>query len=419
MQKKLLILGSLGEFVELTKKSKSRGYYTIICDGYPEGPAREFADEQYTIRVDHIDEIAELCREKGVDAIITSYSDLMLECMVKIADKAGIPCYLSPDQLDWYRDKAKAKELLSSLGLPAPAFKEVETHKELTNDDIAPLQFPIVTKPTDKYGSRGIYYVRDLKELNDAVKRSAEFTDKSTILLEEYNPGYELNIMCWVCDGKVYVLGMGDREKTLFHEGEIPIATRIAYPSRLKDQAMEPARQLLQSYVDKTGQKDGALCMQFFWSKEKGIQVCEIAARFFGYEHPLINIVYGFDINELLLNYAFDKEALKAQLEAHNVEAPKQNGAVLYFHGRLKELADITSAKELANHPSVVMPWIFYEEGESIIEFGKNPYFALYYICAPTREELDASTEVFFENMSAKGTDGEEVLYKNKIPEYR
>ena len=98
MKHRLLILGTLGEFVQLVKKSKERGYYTIVCDGYPDGPARQYADASYVIPVTDIDAVAELCQKEKVDGIITSFSDLLMECMVKIAEKAGLPCYLKPEQ---------------------------------------------------------------------------------------------------------------------------------------------------------------------------------------------------------------------------------------------------------------------------------------------------------------------------------
>ena len=90
MKHKVLILGTLGEFTELVRKAKARGYETIVCDGYPDGIAREYADKDYTIPVTDIDAIAQMCREESVDGIITSFSDLLLECMTKIADKAGL-----------------------------------------------------------------------------------------------------------------------------------------------------------------------------------------------------------------------------------------------------------------------------------------------------------------------------------------
>ena len=86
-----------------------------------------------------------------------------------------------------------------------------------------------------------------------------------------------------------------------------PISTRNVYPSRLLSKVEKPATELLQAYADRTGQKDGALSMQFFWKPGRGIQVCEIAGRFFGYEHELTDMVYGFQTEELLLDYLYEK----------------------------------------------------------------------------------------------------------------
>ena len=134
------------------------------------------------------------------------------------------------------------------------------------------------------------------------------------ILVEEYNDGYEFNMMTWVRHGKVHVISIADREKTFVAKGEIPISTRNVYPSRLLSKVEKPATELLQAYADRTGQKDGALSMQFFWKPGEGIQVCEIAARFFGYEHELTDMVYGFNMEELLLASLYDPDKLEKML---------------------------------------------------------------------------------------------------------
>ena len=177
MNKRLLILGTLGEFEQLVQKARARGIYTIVCDGYPDGPARAFADESYVIPVTDTDRIAALCKEKQVDGILTSFSDLLLECMVKISAKAGLPCYLNPEQLPWYRDKSATRGLLEELGLPSPGFAKIPT-SGLAPELIAHLHFPLVTKPLDKYGSRGIYVVHNLEELKQAIDKAATTGDK-------------------------------------------------------------------------------------------------------------------------------------------------------------------------------------------------------------------------------------------------
>ena len=175
MKHKVLILGTLGEFTELVQKAKKRGYEVVVCDGYPDGIARKYADKDYTIPVTDIDSIAQMCREEKIDGIITSFSDLLLECMVKIAAKAGLPCYLKPEQLPWYRDKSACREVLDKLGLPTPGFRKVpvdllkQGSEEEIQKSVSGLQYPLISKPLDKYGSRGIYVVHNLEELKQAI----------------------------------------------------------------------------------------------------------------------------------------------------------------------------------------------------------------------------------------------------------
>ena len=424
MTHRLLILGTLGEFVQLVKKSKEKGYYTIVCDGYPDGPARELADASYVIPVTDIDAVANLCKSEKVDGIITSFSDLLLECMVKIADKAGIPCYLKPEQLKWYRDKSACRELLGRLGLPSPEFARIPVKflKEKNSGELQrlteDLQYPLISKPMDKYGSRGIYIIHNEEELLPKALQTADFTGLDEILIEEYNDGFEFNMMTWVQDGKVNVISIADREKTEMEEGMLPESTRNVYPSRLLDKVEKSAADLLQNYIGYTGQQEGALSMQFFWKPGKGIQVCEIAGRFFGYEHELTDMVYGFNIEELLLNYLYDKKKVSEMFKTHDIHRPQKCGAVLYFHGQLKTIRDQEAAYRLSVEAAVVKPWIFYKEGEDVIAYGPNPYLALYYIEAESREELDRITEKFFEQMSVTDPEGQEIVYRNKIPDY-
>lgn len=337
MKHKVLILGTLGEFTELVGKAKARGYETIVCDGYPNGVAREYADKDYTIPVTDIDAIAQMCREEGVDGIITSFSDLLLECMTKIADKAGLPCYLKPEQLPWYRDKSACREVLEKLGLPTPGFRKISVDllKKGTEDEIrksvSDLQYPLISKPLDKYGSRGIFIIHDQNEIRKKALQTVEYTNSQEILIEEYNDGYEFNMMTWVTDGRVNIISIADREKTEAEEGMLPISTRNVYPSRFLSDVERDAADVLQRYIQYTGQTEGALSMQFFWKPGKGIQVCEIAGRFFGYEHELTDMVYGFQIEEVLLDYLYEKEKIQEMFAQHDITDKNQQKCTFHF----------------------------------------------------------------------------------------
>lgn len=415
MKKRLLILGSLDEFVLLVQLAREHGIYTIVCDGYHNSPAKRAADVSYDIPVTNIDEIVELCRRERADGIITSFSDLLFECMVKIAHKARLKCYLTPDKLGYYRDKVQMKEMFSRLGIPSP--KSVCLEKDFPDEALSGLSFPVVVKPIDKYGSRGVFVLDSIARIRERFDECCASSDVKRILVEEYHDGHEFNMMTWVLDGKVHVISIADREKTAIGKEEIPISTRNVYPSRLMKEVEEQATDILQRVADFTGQKEGALSMQFFWSREKGLAVCEVAGRFLGYEHELIELSSHLCVEQLLLDYVYDETSLRRSLLRHDPHMTRCS-AVLYFHGKERTIANQEAAREIAAMDEVVFSQIFYQDGERIVQHGPNPYVVRYYITADSRQDLDRITEEIFRRISVTADDGTEILYRNEIPSY-
>lgn len=415
MEKRLLILGSLDEFILLVKMAKQRGMYTIVCDGYENGPAKREADKAYNIPVTEIDRIADLCREEGVTGIITSFSDLLFECMVKIAAKAGLKCYLTPEQLPCYRDKTVMKEMFRRLEIPSPKYACLE--RDFTDDKLAGFRFPVVVKPVDKYGSRGIFVLYDAETIRQRFDEICATSEIKRIIVEEYNDGFEFNLMSWVLDGKVHIISIADREKSPVGRESIPISSRNVYPSRLYDSVAGQAQEILQRVVDETGQRSGALSMQFFWKPGEPVSVCEITGRFLGYEHELIELSSGFSLERLLLDYISDEAALRRSLLAHDPRM-KRCSAVLYFHGKEgMTVAHQQAALAVGQRPEVVFSQYFYCDGQRIIPHS-NPYAARFYVAGDSREQVDRTTQAIFSAMSITDPQGREVLYHNQMTDY-
>lgn len=410
---KLLILGSLGEFVQLIEMAKGRGIYTIVCDGYRGSIGKAHADKAYDIDVGDTDAIVDMCRLEKVDGIITSFSDHLFECMVKIAKKAHLKCYFDVEHLPLYRDKTKMKDMLTALGIGTPAYRYVE--KDFSDQELDGLHFPVVVKPVDKYGSRGVQVLYDIEEIREKFDDTCATSDCKKILVEEYHDGFEFNMMTWVLHGKVQVISIADREKTSIGHHEIPISTRNVYPSKRMELVFEQAKEILQKTAQYTGQQSGPLSMQFFWKPETGVQVCEIAGRFFGYEHELTEYAGNFSIEKLLLDYVYDEEQIDQTFAAYSPYFDKVS-AVLYFHGKPgMRVVNQEKARELEKLPGVKECWLFYQEGEQVIEHGPNPYVARYYITGNTREEVDSLTKDIFAQMTVTDEDEREVLYQNQI----
>ena len=413
MRKKLLILGSMHEFCELAAHAKQRGIYTIVCDGYADGPAKKLADESYDIDPRNTDEIAALCKRLGVDAAFGTFSDLLAECLVDICAKAGLPCYAQPDRFSILRDKTKMNRMFDELGIPVP--KTARVHRGSIAADIAGLQAPLVVKPVNGYGSRGVYVVDRAEQIEERFDEIISYSSFDFILAEEYCEGFEFNMMNWMLDGEPVTLSVADREKSPSVPFAVPHVSRIVYPSRFTDEVMDEAREIIRKVAAYVGIQTGPLCMQFFWSPEAGVRVGECAGRIFGYEHELLELASGLSLEELILNHLFDRPAMERQLRNHDPHL-KGFAAGLYFHGYEGEVADTSAAEALAGDPAVVDAIVYYAPGERISHgVGAKPYVVRYYIEAPDRVALDQATERLYAGCHVLDASGEELLYANRL----
>lgn len=410
---RLVVLGSMDEFVELVKVAQKRGIYVIVCDGYEDGPAKKVADKSYTIDVRNTDEIAEMCKAEQADGIIASFSDLLAECLVNIAAKAELPCYCTPDKFSVLREKTLMKQMFSELGIGTP--RSVILRKETLDGDVSSIGLPCVVKPVNGYGSRGIYKFDDLKDIEEHFDEVASYSDFDYILAEEYNDGFEFNMMTWLVDGEPQVLSIADREKSVEVPNAIPHVSRCAYPSRLIDEVYEDARAILRKVAAYVGMTSGPLSMQFFYAPEKGIQVCECAGRLFGYEHELVTLASGLSIEELLVDYVYDEEALREKLDRHSPFFDTCS-AGLYFHGYEGKVSEV-HAPVVGDSTHEILK--YYLPGEQIKHgVGAKPYAVRYYITAPDRATLDSVTEQLYGQVKVFDGCGVNLLYQNQMTAY-
>ena len=417
MKKRLMIIGSLIEFVELIKLAKKRGYYTIVCDGYKDGPGKKYADKSYDVDIRNVNEIAEICKKEKIDGIIGSFSDIIFEQITQIADKANLKWYVKPKKLKYYREKDEAKKILNEMNIKTAKF--VTLRKEFKDEELSAFHFPVIVKPVNGWGSKGIYVCKNIDEIRKKIDNVTFRYNEQEIFIEEYIDFHEYNMQTWLKNGKVYVLGIADRDRNEQEGDEIKVLNRVLYPAFNIKKVYNKASEILQKFADYTGQKDGALSMQFFYDDiNDEIIVCEIAGRFLGYEHELIKKCGGIDIEELLLDYAFDEEALNNKLENNNPFFEKYS-AGLYFHGKDKmEIANMDSVYEIENLKHVDEMLLFYNVGEKIDNNSSKSYFARYYISADSREEIDEVTKKAFDLMNVTTKEGKSVVYKNEL-EYK
>ena len=203
------------------------------------------------------------------------------------------------------------KQLLDRLGIPTP--RHVCLSRGFSDQQLEGLRFPVVTKPVDMYGSRGLYVLNSPQEVRRYFGKASSFSRQKKILVEEYNDGYEFNLMAWVLEGKSLHSRHCRPGKNLHrrqgHPHQHPQHLSLpddqpgfrARPKRYWNlTSAPPARKMARSPCSSSGLPRPGTGRS---ARSRG--------RFLGYEHELIEYSSGLSIEKLLLDYLFDENAFK------------------------------------------------------------------------------------------------------------
>ena len=151
--KKLLVFGGFPMMLEAVAWAKQMGAYTIVTDYYPDSPAKRVADEAWDISTADIDVLAERCRKIGVDGCFASFDDFNIARAAELSEMLDLSYYTSSRLTTETMDKAHFKRNLMRFGVSSTPEYTVE---ECAGKNI----FPVIVKPVDGSGSRGISVCR-------------------------------------------------------------------------------------------------------------------------------------------------------------------------------------------------------------------------------------------------------------------
>ncbi len=185
--KKLLFLDGSSLAACAVLRAKEMGIKTIVANFYPEekSPAKLIADEQWMVDFSQIDEMVKLIKDNHIDGIFVGWTDSHLPFYAEICEKAGLPCCGNLEQFDILsNDKRKFKELCIKYGVPTPDVYDISI--DFNREDLDKIVYPVMVKPADGSGGRGIMKCNNEEELISYYKELYESSPSKKIVCERY-----------------------------------------------------------------------------------------------------------------------------------------------------------------------------------------------------------------------------------------
>ena len=203
--KKVFVLAGGNDQIELIKGLRDRfpGVEVILIDMNPDVRAREYADRMLVLSTMDFEKVLEAAKDEKIDLILSACGDQPLRTMAYVSEKLGLPCYLTYEQSQNLTNKVLMKKLMIEGNIPTAKYKRFNINSRITSEE---LEFPLVIKPADNNGSKGIIKVYSEVEFDNAIKEAKRYTLNGDLLVEEFQEGEEYSIEAFIKDGDPVII---------------------------------------------------------------------------------------------------------------------------------------------------------------------------------------------------------------------
>ena len=257
MSNKLLLLGGSHAEIPLIKAAQALGWFVITTGNNRDGLGHPYADKTVFADFSDKDTMLELARAENVQAVCSGCNDFALLSTVYVCEKLGLPGHDSYATSLEIHHKDKYRALATRLGIPTPRAMVVHNEQEFeaaisgansAGIKSAGLAFPIIVKPVDLTGGKGIHRAANIEEARAAYTDAAGRTREDHVVVEEFVQGTNHGFSAMLVKGKV-AFAFSDNEqyfvnKYMVSGANSPSTTSAAGLAKLRDYSERIAREL-------------------------------------------------------------------------------------------------------------------------------------------------------------------------------
>ncbi|MCD6256857.1 ATP-grasp domain-containing protein [Candidatus Aerophobetes bacterium] len=382
-QRTILMLGAGIEQVYAIKLAKKKGLYVIAVDKNPGAPGFNFADESYPISTRDIDGLRKFIgkyKKRKISGVMTMASDIPLSVAI-LAKEIGSPS-ISLEVAELASDKLKMKRHLKKKGVPLPWFCEIDSLSQLEKS-VKERGYPLVLKPVDNSGARGVIKLTPKVDLAWAYHFSRSYSRCGKLILEEFLEGPQISTEGVMWQGRFYITGFSDRNYSKLEEfSPFMVEDGGSIPSSLSKKETEEVNTVFEEAVRALGIDIGPAKGDMVLTKD-GAKVIEIAARLSGgnFCDVKVPLSTGVDIVDVVMDISIgDPPDLKKFIPTKNLGVAERfffppAGKIKRIKG-LERLADIDWVKKftLYYRPGDTLPPLTDHTGRagSVVTVGEN-----------------------------------------------
>lgn len=202
--KKLMVLGGSRYALPVIKAAHNLGIHVITCDYLPDNVAHKFSDEYCNISIIDKEKTLEAAKKLNIDGIMSFACDPGVITAAYVAEQMGLPNVGPYESVCILQNKGKFREFLMKNGFTVPTAKGYKKIEDALKD-VEMFHWPVIVKPTDSAGSKGVTRVDTPKNLEKSIRYALSYSPSEEFIIEDFimQHGYPSDTDSFSIDGEL------------------------------------------------------------------------------------------------------------------------------------------------------------------------------------------------------------------------
>lgn len=320
-QKKLMLLGGLRYLLPVIVAAHRHNIYVITVDYRPDNIAHKYSDEYHNVSILDKEAVLALARELQIDGIMSFAVDPGVVSAAYVAEKMGLPFQCSYKSACILQDKAKFRKFLADNGFNVPNARGYKNAEDAIAD-FDYFNWPVIVKPVDSAGSKGVTRVDDPGKLTQAINHALDCSPSKQFVIEDFleKEGCSSDCDSFSIDGKLVFCSFNNQYFDADADNEYTPAA-YSWPSTMPETIQRELRSELQRLLALLDCKTGLYNIETRFCKNGKAYIMEVSPRAGGNRlAEMLKYVTGEDIIERAMLAAVNEQfkSIKKGADKHN-----------------------------------------------------------------------------------------------------
>lgn len=290
------------------KEAVRQGHYVITCDYLPDNPGHKFAHEYHNVSTTDKDAVLELARTLNVDGVVAYASDPAAPTAAYVCEKLGLPT--SPfKSVEILSKKHLFRKYLAEHGFNVPKARSYTKYEDaLAEIDI--FKLPVMVKPVDSSGSKGINKLTDKSQLKAFVEDALSYSRDKIFLIEEFivKNGPQISGDAFSVEGKLVFHCLGNEfYSTKVDKDFAPLGE--CWPTIMPKEVIDTLEADLQRLISSLDMKSNAYNVEAIYGEDGKVYILELGARSGGSLIPQVTtLATGVDMVPYVIKAALGED---------------------------------------------------------------------------------------------------------------